>query len=138
MDVEYFKGPKGIQKIFTLALQNNEKVLRTVLTDKPLVYLVGDDFSEMYMSERSKNQIFLKSLRLSSIDVDLPKHKDYAKHNKEVKVAPKDVTFNDSLVIWDDFVAIVDVNTLSCVLIKNAKNATVMKKWFDYVWDHFE
>lgn len=134
MDIEHLKGAKGIKVLFEKALVNKEKMLRTVLSDCPLVYLAGKEFSEKYMAKRSKAKIFLKSLRFSSTDVDLPQHKDYAKYNKEVKVAPKDVNMNDSLVIWDDYVAIVNTANVSCVLIKNVKNAAVMKEWFDYVW----
>ena len=138
MDIERFEGAAGIQKLFKRTLKNDEKVLRTLLVDRPLVYLAGGEFSEEYMTKRSKAKIFLKSLRLSSNDLDLPQHKDYSKYNKEVKVAPKSFILDKSLVIWDDCVAIVNATTISCVLIKNAENASAMKKWFDYVWDHSE
>ena len=138
MEIEHFEGVEGIKLLFEKTLQNNEKILRTVLSGRPLVYLAGEEFSERYMAERSKAKIFLKSLRLSSDDLDLPQHQDYVKHNKEVRIAPKDVKFDDSLIIWDNFVAIVDVKNISSVLIKNKKNASVMKKWFDYVWTNSE
>ena len=135
MEIQYFEGIEGIKILFEKTLQNHEKILRTVLADKPLVYLAGKKFSNEYMRKRNKEKVFLKSLRGSSNDIDLPQHKDYQKYNKEVKIAPKEITFEKSMVIWDTYVAIIDTKNISGVLINNNENATIMKQWFDFVWE---
>jgi hypothetical protein len=133
-EIEHLEGAEGIKRLFERTLKNKEKVLRTVLSDKPLVYLAGEDFTNEYMNKRRDSSIFLKSLRLFSKDVGKPEHKDYSKYKKEVKIAPENLKFDDSLVIWDDYVAIVNSENKICVLINNPENAAVMKKWFDFVW----
>jgi hypothetical protein len=124
-----------IEKLLKKTLKNKEKVLRTLLTDKPLVYFVNEDFADKFMEERSKKNIFLKSLRLISKKVDLKKHKDYKKYNKEVRICSEKLNINKTLLIWDDYVAIVDVKKKTYELIKNQENASIMKKWFDFIWD---
>jgi hypothetical protein len=124
-----------IEKLLKKTLKNKEKVLRTLLTDKPLVYFVNEDFADKFMEERSKKNIFLKSLRLISKNVDLKKHKDYKKYNKEVRICSEKLNINKTLLIWDDYVAIVDVKKKTYELIKNQENASIMKKWFDFIWD---
>jgi hypothetical protein len=121
-----------------MTLENEEKVLRTILIGPPLVYLAGEEFSETYMSNRKKHNIFLKSLRTSSENLDFPQHKDYANRNKEVRFTPKGTTFDYSLVIWDDYVAVVDSKKISGVIIKNKENANIMKKLFEHLWEHSE
>jgi hypothetical protein len=124
-----------IEKLLRKTLKNKEKMLRTLLTDKPLVYFISEKFADKFMEQRSKKNIFLKSLRLSSKKVDLKKHQDYKKYNKEVKVFSEKINIDKTLLIWDDYVAIVDVKKKTYELIKNQENANVMKKWFDLIWD---
>jgi len=138
MDIQYLNGADGIKTLFERTLHNKEKILRTVLTESPLVYLAGKDFSDRFIADRIKAMIFVKSLRLSSSTPDVPEQEKKSSNFKEIKTAPKDLSINDSLVIWDDFVAIVNTKKMSCILIKNAKNAAIMKNWFDYTWDNLE
>lgn len=130
--IKKHKGIKELEKLLKKTLNNKEKVLRTLLTHKPLIYLIGEDFSDKFMEQRSKKNIFLKSLRMNK-KVDLEKHKDYKKFNKEVKFCNE--KFDKTLLIWDDYVAIIDIEKISFILIKNKENAYVMKKWFDIIWD---
>lgn len=133
--IKKYKGIKELEKVLKKTINNKEKVLRTLLTDKPLVYLISENFSDKFMEQRSKKNIFLKSLRLSSKNVDLKKHKDYKKYNKEVRICSEKLKIDKTLLIWDDYVAIIDVEKISFILIKNKENAEIMKKWFDIVWN---
>ena len=134
MSIQKFEGPEGIKSLFEKALDNDEKLLRTALSSKPLVYLAGKDFAEEYMSKRRDSGIFLKSLRFSSADVDLPQHKNYGSYNKEARIAPKEIELKHSVILWDDFVAIVDPMKISGIIIQDEMYASVMKQWFDFIW----
>ena len=136
MEIEYIKGKHAIRLLFERTLENKDKILRTALSDKPLVYLVGEEFSDKYMDQRRESKIFLRSLRFSSNQVDLPKHQNYDKYLKETRIAPKAVNIGDSVLIWDDFVAIINTKDISGVIIHNKNNAQIMKKWFDFLWEN--
>lgn len=135
MSVMPIHGREGIKYLFEQALNNKEKILRSALSDKPLVYLAGENFAETYMNKRREAGIFLKSLRFSSADVDLPQHKSYASYNKAVRVAPKEIILKDSVILWDDYVAIVDSRDISGTIVHDEKYAAIMKQWFDFIWE---
>lgn len=145
MILEHFNGRVGIRKLFEKTLLNNkEKIILTILSSDPLIYLAGEDFAQKYMLQRCKAGIFLKSLRLLLKKTDTPEPKedrDYKKYYKQVRIAPRTLKIKDSLVIWDDYVAIVTIKylnkkteSISSVLINNKENAAIMKKLFDCVW----
>ena len=128
------KGKEGIRKLMESALNNEEKVLRTALSGKPLVYLVDQDFANTYMKKRKEKGIFLKSLRFTEEDVDLPSHKDYRKYNKEARIC-SDSKIASTLVIWDDKVAVVDPVNMEGFILIDAGYAETMKAWFDLIWE---
>jgi hypothetical protein len=134
MIAQNIKGLEGIKLVLESALDNNEKLLRTALSGKPLVYLLGKDFAEEYMSKRRDSEIFLKSLRFSSEDVDIPKHKEYESYNKEVRIAPEEIKIDYSVIIWDDFVAVVDSIKIYGTVIQDERYSKIMKQWFDFIW----
>jgi hypothetical protein len=134
MEIEMIKGIEGLKNLFEKTLINKEKELRTILSGKPLVYLFDNHFSEYYMNERTKKEIFLKSLRFSQEDLDKSDHKNYIKYNKEARVAPKEIEIKESMVIWDDFVAIFNVEDNIGVLIHDKQHAISTKSCFDYIW----
>jgi len=127
MSIKTLKGEEGIKLLFEKTLENKEKILRTILTGKPLVYLAGEEFAKEYMVHRNEGGIFLKSLRLRKGET--------SKTNqlKEIKYA-EDLKIEYSLVIWDDSVAIVDSETLTCTILNNSENAKAIKEWFDFTW----
>jgi len=122
--MEILEGSEGIKTLFDKTLQNKEKLIRTVLVDQPLVFLAGVDYAKKYMARREQSGIYLKSLRLSDV-------KDQTLLLKEVKRCPG-LKISKSLVIWDDYIAIVDDKIF---LIKNEKNSMNVKDWFDRVWN---
>lgn len=113
---------EGLKEIFEQILESKEKVLRTVLKDRPVIYELGEEYAEEFMRKRKKNGIFVKSMRL----YDSENSKSEDKETKHV-----DIKLDFSLLIWDDCVAIVDDG---CTLIRDQKNADAMKVWFDKVW----
>ncbi|MFP4402329.1 MAG: hypothetical protein ACLFPL_03780 [Candidatus Nanoarchaeia archaeon] len=135
MDVSYINNAKDLKVLFEKTLTNNEKMMRTALSHKPLIYLVGQDYADEYMNKRREQQILLKSLRFYSQNNDKAKHKKYDFYLKEVKQSPKQATIDYSLIIWDDTVAIIDTNSLSGTIIKDTKYSKTMKQWFDIIWD---
>ena len=134
MQTEQINGIECLKLLFERTLENKEKKLRTVLSGKPLVYLLGDEFSEYYMKERTKRDIYLRSLRFSNNELDKPDHKDYNKFKKEVRLAPKEIEIKESIIIWDDNVAIFNTENKTGLIIKNREHAFSMKSWFDYIW----
>lgn len=125
-------GREDLKAVLEEALRCDEKILRTALSGRPLVYFVGEDFADEYMRLRKEKGVHLKSLRFSSKDVDLERHKAHGKYLKEVRNA--DIRLDASVIIWDDAVATVDEN-LNGIVIRNQQHAAVMKSWFDYIWN---
>lgn len=74
-------------KEFLLQLldENKSKKLKSILTEKPLVYYFWDDFSEKFMQKRVDRSISLQSLRLTEKNFDTQKHKNYSGYLKEIK-----------------------------------------------------
>ena len=126
------RDKEAIKKLFKDTLNNKEKKLRSALSGKPLVYFL--DNAEKSMQARIESDIYLQSLRFTQEDVDLPNHKNYQNLKKEVRVAPRDIVMSESVLIWDDKVAIVNTNNLQVTVIKNQENANLAKTWFDYIW----
>ncbi len=134
MNMQKFEGPEGIKLLFEKVLDSDEKLLRKALSGNPLVYLAGEDFAEKYMRKRCDIGIFLKSLRFSLLDIDLPQHKDYGSYSKEARIAPTELELKESVIIWDDYVAMVDSLKVSGRLIQDVGYASIMKQWFDFIW----
>lgn len=135
MRLEKIKGVDGIKHLFQETLDNKNKILYVALSDKPLVYLAGDDFADDFMNKRKTLGIFLKSLRFTQENVDSSKHKKYSFYNKEVRVTSKEMFLDDSILIWDDKVAFVNVDKIQGIIITDKKYSDEMKKWFELIWD---
>ena len=126
-------GVEEVKDIFRMSLDNKEKTLRTVLSSKPLVYLCGEEFAQWYMKERSDKNIHLKSLRITSDDIDQPEHKNYEAIDKEVRYNTL-LNHKSSLVLWDDYVTVINPDKASGFLIQDEGYAELTKDWFEYVW----
>jgi hypothetical protein len=74
-------------------------------------------------------------LRFTQGIVDSLKHKNYNFYNKEVRVVSKEMFLNESVIIWDDKVAFVDVDKIQGIIITDKKYSNEMKKWFELIWD---
>ncbi|MGB0757448.1 MAG: hypothetical protein ACPGO5_03260 [Patescibacteria group bacterium] len=129
-------GSNGLREVFDATLDNKEKMLRTALVDKPLVYLIGEEYSEEYIHKRKESGIHLKSLRFGNEkNVDKPNHTDYKNIDKEVRNAPSGLSVYSSIVIWDDNVVIVNSNKdIEIIWITNQLYANTLKNWYEYIW----
>ncbi len=129
MTSQNIAGAEGVKLLFRKTLDSKNKELRTALSGKPLVYLAGKEFAEDYITKRCAAKIALKSLRFSSEYAE-PQKGAY----KEVRKAPPEISIEDSVVIWDDYVALFNAKKLSGIIIEDAQNAKLMKSWFDFIW----
>ena len=135
MQTKILNGIDGLKEVFNSTLVNQEGLLRTALSDSPLIYLIGDKFSKEYTQQRVEKKIHLRSLRFSKELVDKKEDTDYKRLDKEVRVASFVIPV--SFIIWEDNVVVVHTTKemLSHWVI-DQDYADSIKSWYDLVWEH--
>jgi len=133
----HFTGNKHIKKILYEALTDNHAwELRSMLTGKPLVYYFGENFATEYMETRIINKVLLKSLRLTEKSYDTKKHADFDFYMKEVKHVPMKIKNSwNGVFLWDDNVAIFDLDNLKCEMHTGWKEFEKYDQMFDEIWE---
>ena len=134
----HFTGNKHIKRILYEALTDNHIWdLRSILTGKPLVYYFGEDFADEYMQTRIINKVALKSLRLTEKRHDKKRHKNFDFYMKEVKHVPMKIKEKWNWVfIWDDNVAIFDLDNLKCEMHTGGKEFERYDQMFNEIWEN--
>ncbi len=130
------ENKSAIRKMFLSAIENNKSwLIKTALSWKPLVYWLWEWFADEYMELRKRKQIFLKSLRFSTDNVDILKHNNYSYYNKEVRVDPFWIKITKSIIIWEENVAIIDTNNWTWRILKYENHTKEINEWFDTIWN---
>lgn len=135
--VSYFSGKESVKKLIRISLQSSESNLRFAGSELDIIDKLGKEFLMDYHLRRVSKKIFIKSLRpgikrsMEEIFID------DKKYFREVRLRPEGlIKLKSIIIIWDNYVAFCSLNNdIFGSLIENDNLATMLKSWFDFIWD---
>ena len=135
--VSYFSGKESVKKLIRTSLQSSESELRFAGSELDIIDKLGKEFLIDYHLRRSSKKIFIKSLRPG---IKRPAEEifiDDKKYLREVRLRPEGlVKLKSIIMIWDNYVAFCSLdNDVFGSLIENNNLATMLKSWFDFIWN---
>lgn len=133
--VTYYEGIKGLQNLFQDQLYVKDKIIRIALSETNLIKSIGMEFARYFVEERAKRGIVSRALRKELVYTDDPIFADPKKYLREVKDAPKDISFKTTIIIYDQKVAFLTSDQENFgTLIESEDYASTLRDWFDHIW----
>lgn len=138
--VSYFSGKESVKKLIRLSLQSSGSELRFAGSELDIIDNLGKEFLVGYHLRRTSKKLYIKSLRPGTKRPMEEIFVDDKKYFREVRLRPEGlVKLKSIIIIWDNYVAFCSLNDdIFGSLIENNNLATMLKSWFDFIWDKSE
>ncbi len=121
--------------LYEIVENNTSGELKSILTEKPLVYYFWKDFSEAFMRKRVERNIFLKSLRLTPKNYDTQEHQDYIGYLKETQhVDTNENLWADVVFLEWDRVILFDVENMTAMIDDSQEKCNTYHEVFEKYW----
>lgn len=135
--VSYFSGKESVKKLIRISLQTSDASLRLAGSELDIIDKLGEEFLADYHARRAAKRIFLKSLRPGVKRPSEEIFTDDKKYLREARLRPEGlIKLKSTIIIWDNYVAFCSLaNDIFGTLIENDDLATMLKSWFDFIWD---
>jgi len=133
----YFSGAENLKKLINYSLRSNEKIVRLAGSELDLIKKLGAEFMINYHERRKNKKIYLQALRPGDKRGANKAFTDDGAYLREVKLRPLGkIKLKSNIIIWDSAVAIISLgDELFGTLIENEALATMMKSWFEFIWE---
>ncbi|MCF7865416.1 MAG: hypothetical protein K9M11_02850 [Candidatus Pacebacteria bacterium] len=134
--VQYFQGVEGVKKLYFDSLTTKEKLIRTAVykgTNERLGRAFTDDYIRHRYGAGIKN-VLLYAKSMAEFNKDYEHDPTF---NRDVRVPPKTVNFDSTIMIYDSRVAIITMSDdMFGTLIESVDFSNTMKGWFDTIWNN--
>lgn len=142
-EVEFFEGAKGVAAAFESVLPDIKRMAKANIfllahaqTDKLIE--VWPDFPK-YARNRAKTGIKIKMLVSNERENGSnPQMKELHENYYEARYVPEKYIYKAGTNILDEKVILFDFDQLVTIVIRNKPLAEMMRKLFEFTWDHAE
>lgn len=122
-----------VTDILNESLNAKSKTVYEIVSAKEFQNVIGEKFH--YSRRRIQKNIKLKSLRVRSEEIKTYNAATHAKELREAKFLPVDMTFQTSILFWDDTVAIFSTKAEgSHVMITSKSVREMIQQIFELLW----
>lgn len=126
---------ENIRKFLLQLFDNGQSdLLISIISEKPVVYYLGDKFSQEFMDYRVRKDIYLKSLRLTQDNYDLDCHKDYSWYKKEIRHIASD-KFRENIFLYAHKAYIFNMKNMTLFIEGNIEIYNHYLSQFHNLWD---
>ncbi len=134
--VQYFQGTEGVKKLYFDSLTTKEKKIRTAVY-KGTNERLGRKFMDDYIKHRYEAGIKNVLLYPKSMVKFNEDYRHDPTFNRDVRIPPKTVNFDSTIMIYDSRVAIITMSDdMFGTLIESVDFSNTMKGWFDTIWNN--
>jgi sugar-specific transcriptional regulator TrmB len=133
--VAFYEGVDAVKNAIMDMLYCKGKRILSVVPKDNFFWQVGEDFVELYVSERMKRNIKTKNLWERAVSQEVIEQ--YYEGLSEVRLVPEVMhgKFQTTIFIYDDkTVYVSSKNNSYCVVITSQEHADTMQAWFDGLW----
>lgn len=134
--IKFFEEIEGIKDIFEDMLNCGSKKHFYIGSFRELFEILGKDYLDNWIERRIKREIFSKAVRIKEKEIQNELYTDEEKFLREVKFAPKNVNITQTVVMYDNKVAVIS-SKKECIgfLIESEEYFNTMKTLFDLLWN---
>jgi len=137
--ITFYEGKDGLREIYHNTLKIKGNVVLWVSSTQNIAETVGKEFLEKYIEKRTKKGIRTKSLHITSkgmYDYKYLNPATYKETLREVRFAPPEIVFPNTIAIYDNSVSIINSKKESFgFIIESADYAQSMKVFYDLLWN---
>lgn len=129
-----YEGVQGIKTVFEDTLTVKNKTLYGILSMEDLYSIPGKSFMDAYIGKRVHAGISLKVIRSEGKEIE-PTWPTSNEELRELRYAPKNLTFPMTTYLYDNKVAIIGTQKENFgMIIESADFYTTLKNLFDILW----
>ena len=133
--IKFFEEIEGIKDIFEDMLNCRSGEHFYLGSFKELLEILGKDYLDGWIKRRIKKNIFSKAIRIKEKEIKNELYTNEEKFLREVKFAPSGINITQTVVIYDNKVAVIS-SKKECVglLIESEEYFQTMKALFEIFW----
>ena len=122
-----------VTDILNESLNAKSKTIYEIVSAKEFQHVIGEKFH--YSKRRVQRNIKLKSLRVRSHEIKQYSTATHAKELREARFLPADLSFQASILFWDDTIAIFSTKSEGAhVLITSKTIREMIQQIFELLW----
>lgn len=122
-----------VADIFLQALSSKQKIVYEIVAAKDLQQVLGERFH--FTKRRIEKKIQLKSLRVEAQEVKKYNQKIHERELREARFLPRDLTFQCSVIFWDDTIAFfTSANEGLAWIVQSSSMVIMQKQIFELLW----
>lgn len=134
--IKFFEEIEGIKDLYEDMLNCRSKKQYYLGSLKEMSAMVGEDYLKNFVERRIGKKIHSKSIRVKGQEMQDEFYQDTEKYNREVRYAPDDVKYLQTIVLYDEKVAVVSSQKENFgFVVESEEFAETMKILFDSLWD---
>lgn len=119
--------------IFHQALESQDKLVYEIVSAKDLQNILGEKFH--FTRRRVQQGVHLKSLRVEKWEIKKYNQNIHERELREAKFLPRELTFQASIMFWDNTIAFFSTKEEGLAWIVESKATTeMMKQIFELLW----
>jgi sugar-specific transcriptional regulator TrmB len=127
----YFR--ERVTDIFNQALASKEKMVYEIVSAKDFQETIGEKFH--FTRKRIKGGINLKSLRVESEEIKKYNKDTHEAELREAKFLPREMTFQSSIMFWDNTVAFFSTKDEGIAwIVESASIKDMIEQMFEMMW----
>ncbi len=127
--VRFYEDAEGLKSAALESLQSKEKIIRGLIS--PEIFAIFDEkYIRFWADERATKDIQTKMIWTEH------EKPSYLKDLAELRLAPLDLDFTNTIIIHDDKVTVFSGGKeFFAFIVENKNYAKTMKNFFDFVWE---
>lgn len=136
--ITFYEGRDGLREIYRKTLETKSKLALWISPVQDIFETVGEDFLIKYIKERSKKEIWIKSVHVTLKNVSDYKLLSPDTHEKtfrKVRFTPLGINISNTVAIWDNKTAIINSRKEGLgFIIESEDYANMMKTFHELLW----
>lgn len=137
--ITFYEGKEGLREIYRKTLDTKSKLALWISPISDIFETVGEDFLIKYINERTKKEIWIKSIHVTSKkvhDYNLLPPETYEKTFRKIRFTPLGINISNTIAIWDNKTAIINSRKEGMgIIIESEDHTNMMKVFHELLWN---
>ena len=134
--IKFFEEIEGIKELYEDMLNCRSKEHYYLGSLKEMSAVVGEEYFSNMVARRIEKKIHSKSIRTKAHESGNEFYEEEKTHNREVRYTPEDVKYLQTMVLYDEKVAVISSQRENFgFVVESEEFYATMKILFDSLWD---
>lgn len=134
--IKFFEEIEGIKDLYEDMLNCKSKEQYYLGSLKEMSKMVGEDYFQNFVERRIDKKIHSKSIRTKAHEPGDEFYEDQQKHNREIRYAPEEVNYLQTMVLYDNKVAVISSQKENFgFVVESEEFSQTMQILLDSLWE---